>query len=155
MNQKIISYNDIFAQEFYKLNVEWLETFFYVEDFDREVLSNPKKYIIDKGGYIFFVIENRNIIGTVALIKNNKNSFELTKMAIIPKKRGNKIGQQLMKYCIEFGKKNNFKKLVLYSNTILKNAIHIYKKNGFIEVPVEENSPYKRSNIKMELVLKK
>ena len=37
MNQKIISYNTIFAQEFYKLNVEWLESFFYVEDFDREV----------------------------------------------------------------------------------------------------------------------
>lgn len=153
MNQKIISYNDIFAQEFYKLNVEWLETFFYVEDFDREVLSNPKKYIIDKGGYIFFVIENRNIIGTVALIKNNKNSFELTKMAIIPKKRGNKIGQQLMQYCINFAVESKFDKLVLYSNTILENAIYIYRKYGFIEIPVEENSPYQRSNIKMELPL--
>lgn len=153
MNQKIISYDTIFAQEFYKLNVEWLESFFYVEDFDREVLSNPKKYIINKGGHIFFVLENQTIIGTVALMKNKKNSFELTKMAIIPEKRGNKIGQQLMKYCIEFAEENNFDKLILYSNTILKNAIHIYKKYGFTEVPVEENSPYKRSNIKMELVL--
>ena len=155
MNQKIISYDTIFAQEFYKLNVEWLESFFYVEDFDREVLSNPKKYIINKGGHIFFVLENQTIIGTVALMKNKKNSFELTKMAIIPEKRGNKIGQQLMKYCIEFAEENNFDKLILYSNTILKNAIHIYKKYGFKEVHVEENSPYKRSNIKMELVLNK
>lgn len=35
---------------------------------------------------------------------------------------------------------------------MLKNVIHIYKKYGFIEVPVEENSPYKRGDIKMELV---
>ena len=75
MNQKIISYNTIFAQEFYKLNVEWLESFFYVEDFDREVLSNPKKYIINKGGHIFFVLENQTIIGTVALMKTKKFEF--------------------------------------------------------------------------------
>lgn len=30
----------------------------------------------------------------------------------------------------------------------------MYRKFGFIEIPVEENSPYKRGNIKMELNLK-
>lgn len=47
---KIISYEEAYAKAFYQLNIEWLETFFYVEDFDREVLSNPNKYIIDQGG---------------------------------------------------------------------------------------------------------
>ena len=52
---KIISFEEIYAKTFYQLNIEWLEAFFFVEDFDREVLSNPKKYIIEKGGYIFFL----------------------------------------------------------------------------------------------------
>jgi ribosomal protein S18 acetylase RimI-like enzyme len=79
------------------------------------------------------------------------NVFELTKMAVSPNHRGYKIGQQLMKYCKDYAKEHQFKKLMLYSNTILENAIYIYRKFGFVEIPVEENSPYKRSNIKMEL----
>ena len=150
---KIISFKEAYAKAFYQLNIEWLETFFYVENFDREVLSNPNKYIIEKGGYIFFLLENTMIIGTVALMKKKEKVYELTKMAIIPEKRGNKMGQYLMEYCIDFAKNKQLKKLVLYSNTLLKNAIHIYIKKGFKEIPVEKNCPYKRSNIKMELLL--
>ena len=74
-------------------------------------------------------------------------------MAIIPEKRGKNMGQYLMDYCIDFAKIKKLKKLVLYSNTLLENAIHIYMKKGFKEIPVEKNCPYKRSNIKMELQL--
>ncbi|MDB2658641.1 MAG: GNAT family N-acetyltransferase [Flavobacteriaceae bacterium] len=150
---KIISFEEIYAKTFYQLNIEWLEAFFFVEDFDREVLSNPKKYIIEKGGYIFFLLENTEIIGTIALMKKKEMIYELTKMAIVPEKRGKKMGQYLMDYCIEFAKNKNLIKLVLYSNTLLENAIHIYLKKGFKKIPVEKNCPYKRSNIKMELLL--
>lgn len=153
MDLKIRPFQDEFAKAFYELNIEWLETYFYVEDYDKEVLSNPKKYIINPGGYIFSVIENDIVIGTVALMPYSENVFELTKMAVATKQRGNKIGQQLMQYCIDFAIKNKFDALVLYSNTLLENAIYIYRKHGFIEIPVEENSPYKRSNIKMELAI--
>ena len=60
-----------------------------------------------------------------------------------------------MQYCIDFAKENQFDELVLYSNTILENAIYIYRKYGFIEIPMEENSPYVRGNIKMLLDLRK
>jgi len=150
---KIISFEEIYSKAFYQLNIEWLETFFYVENFDREVLSNPNKYIIEKGGYIFFLLENTKVIGTVALMKKKEKVYELTKMAIIPEKRDNKMGQYLMDYCIDFAKNKKLNKLILYSNTLLENAIHIYMKKGFKEIPVEKNCPYKRSNIKMELLL--
>jgi N-acetylglutamate synthase-like GNAT family acetyltransferase len=154
MDLKILPFQDEFAKAFYELNIEWLETYFYVEDYDKEVLSNPKKYIINPGGYIFSVIEHDTVIGTVALMPYSERVFELTKMAVAPKHRGNKIGQQLMQYCIDFAIKNKFDALVLYSNILLENAIYIYRKYGFIEIPVEENSPYKRCNIKMELAIK-
>ena len=155
MALKILPFKDEFAKAFYKLNIEWLETYFYVEDFDKEVLSNPKKYIINPGGYLFLVVENDTIIGTVALMPYSERVFELTKMAVAPRHQGNKIGQQLMQYCIDFAVKNKFDALVIYSNTLLENAIYIYRKYGFIEIPVEEKSPYKRCNIKMELVIKR
>ncbi len=40
MSLKILPFQDEFAKAFYELNIEWLETSFYVEDFDKEVLSN-------------------------------------------------------------------------------------------------------------------
>ncbi len=147
---EITNFNKEYAQYFYELNIEWLKTYFYVEPFDEEVLSKPQKYIIDKGGYIFFAKLNDEVVGTVALMPlDDDGTFELTKMAVSPKNRGYKIGQQLMTKCINFAKENNFNKLLLYSNTKLENAIYIYRKFGFVEVQLEENSPYKRSDIKM------
>lgn len=154
MALNILPFQDEFAKAFYELNIEWLETYFYAEDYDKEVLSNPKKYIINPGGYIFSVIEHDTVIGTVALMPYSERVFELTKMAVAPNHRGNKIGQQLMQYCIDFAIKNKFDALVLYSNILLENAIYIYRKYGFIEIPVEEKSPYQRGNIKMELAIK-
>lgn len=149
---QIESYRPEFAQSFYDLNIEWLETYFYVEDFDQEVLSKPQQYILDRGGNLFFIVEGLQVYGTVALMPYDPSTFELTKMAVSPAFRGKKIGQQLMQHCIEFAKKEG-KNLILYSNTKLENAIHIYRKYGFKEIPVEENSPYDRSNIKMMLTI--
>ncbi|OUS01096.1 GNAT family N-acetyltransferase [Flavobacteriales bacterium 33_180_T64] len=148
------NYKKEYKNHFYDLNIEWLKTYFYVEDYDHEVLSDPEKYIINKGGYIFFAKYKGSVVGTVALMPINESRvFELTKMAVSPNFRGLKIGQKLMQHCIDFSKTQHSKSLLLYSNTKLENAIYIYRKYGFIEIPVETNSPYKRSDIKMELKL--
>ncbi|MCH2196625.1 bifunctional helix-turn-helix transcriptional regulator/GNAT family N-acetyltransferase [Kordia sp.] len=149
----IISFDEKYTEDFYNLNIEWLETFFYVESHDKVVLSNAKSYIIDKGGHIFFAKDGEHIVGTVALIKIEDGIFELSKMAVSPAFRGKKIGQKLMQHCISFSKEQNYTKLILYSNRKLENAIYIYEKYGFKEIPMEKDSPYERSNIKMELPL--
>jgi ribosomal protein S18 acetylase RimI-like enzyme len=74
-------------------------------------------------------------------------------MAVSPKHRGHKIGQKLLQYCIDFSKEQGLEALMLYSARKLENAIYIYKKFGFIELELEKKSPYKRSDIKMELKL--
>lgn len=154
MKVEIIPFEKQYAKHFYALNIEWLQTYFYVEPYDDEVLSKPETHIINKGGYIFFAKLENQIVGTVALMPIGKDGlFELTKMAVSPKHRGFKIGQLLMQQCIDFAKSLQLPKLILYSNRKLENAIYIYRKYGFIEVPVEKNSPYKRSDIKMELAL--
>ncbi len=154
MNSKlqIIPFKTTLSSHFHDLNIEWLEKYFYVEDHDKEVLQNPQSYIIDNGGYIFFVKYNNEIVGTVALM-NEEEGFELSKMAVSPKYQGLKIGQQLMQHCIDFAKQKSWKELIIYSNTKLENAIYIYRKYGFIEVPVGD-SPYSRGNIKLVLELR-
>ena len=154
MALRIIDFEKKYAKHFYDLNIQWLKNHFYVEPFDEEVLSHPSKYIIDKGGFIFFAKQNDNVVGTVALMPTKEKSIlELTKMAVLPEKRGQKIGQQLLQHCIDFAKSKNLKALMLYSNTKLENAIHLYRKYGFKELDLEKDSPYERSNIKMLLEL--
>lgn len=153
MNHEIISYQPQYARNFRDLNVEWLETFFWVEPHDEEVLGNPEKYIIGPGGHIFFVKENQEILATVAFMKMEEGVYELTKMAVTPAARGKKIGQKLMEHVLDFARKQNWKCLIIYSNRKLENAIHIYRKYGFEEIPIEENNPYARGDIKMRLPL--
>ena len=149
---EIIDYHPTYDAIFYDLNIEWLERYFYVEAHDKEVLEHPKSYIIDNGGFIFFAKYQGEIVGTVALI-NEKECYELSKMAVSPRYQGLKIGQKLMDKCVEFSKEQGWKKIMLYSNRILEPAINLYRKVGFEEVELEKDVYYERANIKMILRL--
>ena len=86
-------------------------------------------------------------------MKTGDKVYELAKMAVDENFQGKKIGNKMMEVAIDKGKSLGAEKLILFSNTMLHPAIHLYRKYGFIEVPLE-NSEYKRSNIKMEPKLK-
>lgn len=146
-------FSKIDSEKFKSLNLEWLNKYFKVEPIDELVLNNPMREIIDKGGFIFMIQKNHETIGTLALIKKSKNLYEFSKMAIIPEERGNGYGNMAMKFLIQFAKNKNWSKLILYSNTKLKNSIHLYRKYGFKEIQLEKNLIYSRGNIKMQLSL--
>ena len=67
MNLTIINFENRYANDFYHLNIEWLQTYFYVEPYDEEVLSKPQTYIIDKessniSGEIWSTMEQNNVV---------------------------------------------------------------------------------------------
>ena len=139
--------------QFKALNIEWLKKYFEVEPIDERVLSNPRSEILDSGGFIFMAEIKDEVIGTFAFIKKGNQIFEFSKMAIDPKFRNKGYGNVMMQFAISLAKKYRWNKIILYSNTILKNSIHLYFKYGFIEVPMEADVIYSRGNIKMELDL--
>ena len=145
---KISTYKKEYAKAFNDLNMAWLEKYFTPEPYDVEVLSNPEKYIINKGGDIYFVLEDDIPVGTVALMYNNLGELEFTKMAVDESAQGKGFGKLLMECCIENAIKMGSKELILYSNTKLNPAIQLYVKSGFVEIPVG-SSAYERCNIKM------
>jgi len=152
-NVKIVDYKDEYHSTFKALNVEWISTFFKMEDADFKALDNPKAYILDKGGHILVALFNGVPLGVCALIKMNhhKYDFELAKMAVSPQAQGLNIGWYLGQSIIEKAKILGAKSLYLESNTILKPAIGLYQKLGFQKV-VGEATPYERCNIQMELI---
>lgn len=154
MTLKIIPFEQKHANLFRDLNLNWLEKFFFVEEKDKDLLNNSQKFILDKGGFIFMATLNSEVVGCYSLIPYSGAIYELGKMAINENYQGKKLGQQLLQHAVSFAKANNWDALVLYSSTKLPTALHIYKKNGFKEIPLEKNLPYARSDIKMKLSLK-
>ena len=152
MNIELIPYTEENQKYFTTLNVLWVEKYFAMEEHDKEVLYNPKEYILDKGGYIYFAKADNAIAGTFALIKVEDGVYELSKMTVDEAFRGKKIANKMLEFCLEEAKRLNMSKIILYSNTILEPAIHLYKKYGFQEIPLG-NSEYVRSDIKMEIII--
>ncbi|MBF4516650.1 GNAT family N-acetyltransferase [Flavobacterium sp. ANB] len=151
---QIVEYEPKYQDAFRALNVEWISTYFEMEEADYKALDHPKEYILDKGGKIFVALYQNEPVGVCAMIKmkDENYDFELAKMAVSPKAQGKNIGWLLGQAIVESAKKQGAKKLYLESNTILKPAINLYHKLGFQKISGLA-TPYKRCNIQMELVL--
>ncbi|WP_035899719.1 GNAT family N-acetyltransferase [Leeuwenhoekiella sp. MAR_2009_132] len=147
------TYKPQYATAFEALNLNWLEQFFVVEPHDKEVLSDPSKFIIQTGGDILVAKHEDKVVGVVALMPDENGLFELTKMAVDAQLRGQKIGQQLLQFTLDFARKKGLETLILYSNRKLENAIYLYRKFGFMEIPLEQPNPYLRADIKMQIKL--
>lgn len=151
----IIEYTPEFRVAFKALNKAWIEKSFELEDVDIEVLDDPEKFILSKGGIILMAMYKGQAVGTCSLKNKGNSIYELTKMTVDEKFRGLKIGYLLGLATIEKARELNAKKVELYSNTIgSAMAIPLYYKLGFHEVPLDTRE-YKRANIKMELNLEK
>ncbi len=149
---EIIDFTEDLKEPIKTLNYEWLQKYFKVEPGDVISLSNPKQEIIDKGGFIYYATLSGEIVGTASLLKKADTTFELGKMAVTHKAQGYGIGTLLLKHCLAIAKQKGMPRLVLYSNTKLVSAIHLYRKYGFKEIELEPGL-YERANIKMEKLM--
>lgn len=148
---KIVPYQPKYKEAFYRLNEEWIKKYFKMEKPDRDALDNPKGYILDKGGFIYVAILEKEPVGVCALIwREDLQCYELAKMAVSPKSQGKNIGYLLGRAVIEMAEALGAERVFLESNTILKPAIRLYEKLGFKKV-VGPPTPYERCNIQMEL----
>ncbi len=152
INVEIVDFTAFHTEDVMRLNVEWLEKYFVVEPIDFERLSNPEKYVISQGGKIYVAIAEGEVVGTVALLKADDTAYEISKMAVTDKAKGMGIGKMLMQKCMDEAQTMQLQKVFLFSNTILEAAIKMYRKFGFVEVPIGD-TVYKRTNIKMEFIL--
>jgi len=149
---EIIDYTDEYANDFKTLNEVWLHQYNVMEDYDREVINNPKKMILDKGGCIYLAKAGHQIIGTAGLVDEGDAVYELVKMTVAPEFRGKGVSKLLIEKCLQKARKLKAKKIFLYSNSQLQTAIALYKKYGFVHVDAS-NAPLVTADVKMELIL--
>ncbi|MEM6253752.1 MAG: helix-turn-helix domain-containing GNAT family N-acetyltransferase [Cyanobacteria bacterium P01_D01_bin.156] len=149
---EIIDYQPEFHDDFRRLNYEWIEQYFQLEESDHQSLDHPDKKILEPGGHIFMARHHGEIVGTCALTKLDATTYELVKMAVTDKAKGKGIGWLLGQAAISKAIELKGETIFLESNTLLEPAINLYRKLGFQKV-VGHPSPYQRCNIQMELKL--
>ncbi len=152
MQLTILPYRPELQVHFERLNKAWLEAYFKVEPIDAYVLGNPEEAILKDGGAILFAAYGDKIVGTVALKYIEPGLYELTKMAVDETYRGLGAGKAICAAAIDKARELGATKVLLYSQTGLQAAIGIYRKLGFVEIPLEKGK-YERADIKMELPL--
>ncbi|MGC9367522.1 MAG: bifunctional helix-turn-helix transcriptional regulator/GNAT family N-acetyltransferase [bacterium] len=136
-NIEIFEYKPEFQKIFDKLNRQWIEEFFQLEDYDMKILENPQQEIIDKGGFILFAKYNNKICGTCAMMKLNSKSYELSKMSVDKNCRGNKIGKKMVLAAIEKARLKGADSIYLRTDLKLQTALNLYRKMGFSQTQSE------------------
>ncbi|HEX6590125.1 MAG TPA: GNAT family N-acetyltransferase [Longimicrobiales bacterium] len=149
---RIVDYEPRHRDAFRALNLEWIERWFTVEDADRRALDDPERTILAPGGHVLIAEHAGAAIGCCALIREPDGGYELAKMAVAEAARGLGIGDRLGRAAIERARATGARRVELLTNSALAPALALYRKLGFVQVPVGDTE-YDRADVRMVLDL--
>lgn len=136
---------------FIEMNKQWISNMFVIEKEDLDVLNNIEQ-TIEAGGQIFFAIDDNDEVLACCMIAPLPNGeWEIEKFCARGMYTGTGAGTACLKACIDYAKERHIEKLVIVTNTKCEQAIRLYRKFGFVEVPVDrEKFHFDRANIAFE-----
>lgn len=147
---KIVPYEKKYKEDFIEMNKQWISNMFVIEEEDLLVLNNIE-CAIEAGGQIFFAVEDEEVLACCMIAPLPNGEWEIEKFCAKGMYTGTGAGSACLKACIDYAREKGVEKIVIVTNTKCEQAIHLYKKFGFIEVPVDkEKFPFKRANIAFE-----
>ena len=149
---QIVAFEPAHSKAFRDLNLDWIEEYFAVEELDRKHLNFPGESFVDSGGAILMAEVDGEAIGCCGLLRHGDGVYEVSKMAVKRDYRGCGIGEALLGAIIAHARSRGARRLEIISSTRLETAIRLYRRMGFVEVPLATDV-YARGNIALALDL--
>ena len=129
----------LYAQEY-----GWDETF---EALVAEIAAQFIRNFDPKRERCWIAEREGEIVGSVFLVQKSKTVGKLRLMYVEPKARGLGIGSRLVDECVRFARQVGYRKVVLWTNSVLVAARHIYEKAGFCLIHSESHRSFGRDLI--------
>jgi len=94
--------------------------------------------------------KNGEIVGSVFLVRKSKSVAKLRLLLVEPSARGLGIGRRLVVECVRFARQARYKKIMVWTQSELKAARHLYRQAGFKIVTKEPHKNWGRDDLVSE-----
>jgi DNA-binding MarR family transcriptional regulator/GNAT superfamily N-acetyltransferase len=112
----------------------YAEEYSYDEQFEAlaaEIVAKFIQHYDPKRERCWIAEKDGEAVGSVFLVAHSKTTAKLRLLYVEPSARGLGIGSRLVSECVRFARQAGYKKMVLWTQSELDAARHIYKKAGF------------------------
>jgi len=125
--------------ELYGQEYQWLDPF---EGLCAQIVADfANKYDPKRERCWIAEMDGENV-GCVFLAKDSATVARIRLLLVDPKARGYGLGARLVDECIDFARRAGYRKITLWTHSVLAAARHIYRKAGFRLLRTERHSSW-------------
>ncbi len=129
-------HGELYAQEY-----QWTEPF---EGLCAQIVADFVNKFDPEREHCWIAEMNGENVGTVMLVKDSPGVARIRLLLVDPKARGLGLGAELTAECIRFARRAGYKKITLWTHSVLTAARHIYQKAGFKLTRTERHKSWGR-----------
>ena len=125
--------------ELYWQEYAWDERF---EALVAEIAARFIKDLVKERDRCWIAERDGERLGCVFLVKHSEEEARLRLLLVEPSARGLGLGRRLVEECVSFARSAGYRKLGLWTNSVLDAARHIYRQQGFRVVKEEKHHSF-------------